>query len=135
MIGQLLAKHAVDRSFFPVAAVLHGSEFRASASCAEIADHPGRDDDDREGHAEKEDRDKGGRRQRDHDAIAQRAFADADHGLDHDGEHRGFQPEEQRLDKADIAVCRIDIAQRHDGDDAGQDEQAAGHDAAGGPVQ
>ena len=55
--------------------------------------------------------------------------------LDHDREHRGLQPEEHRLDEADIAIGRVDIAQAHDGDDAGQDEQAAGHDAAGGPVQ
>ena len=52
-----------------------------------------------------------------------------------DGEHRGLQSEEQRLDEADIAIGRIDVAQPHDGDDAGQDEQPAGHDAAGGPVQ
>ena len=52
----------------------------------------------------------------------------------HDRQHRGLQAEEQRLDEADIAERGIDAAQRHDGDDAGQDEQAAGHDAAGGPV-
>ena len=102
---------------------------------AEIADHAGRDDDDREGHVEKEDRDKGDGGQRDHQPVAQRALADADHGMDDDGEHRGLQPEEHRLDEADIAIGRVDVAQPHDGDDAGQDEQAAGHDAAGGPVQ
>ena len=29
-----------------------------------------------------------------------------------------------------VAVAGIDVAERHDGDDAGQDEQPAGHDAA-----
>jgi hypothetical protein len=67
--------------------------------------------------------------------VAQRAFADADHGLDHDRQHRGLEAKEQRLDDPDIAVGGVDIAQAHDADDAGQDEQAAGHDAAGGPVQ
>ena len=55
--------------------------------------------------------------------------------MHHDREHRGLQPEEYRLDEADIAIGRVDVAQPHDGDDAGQDEQAAGHDAAGSPVQ
>ena len=68
--------------------------------------------------------------ERDHDPVAQRALADAHHRLEHDREHRRLQAEEQRRDEADIAVGRIDVAQRHDGDDAGQDEQAAGHDAA-----
>ena len=53
--------------------------------------------------------------ERDHDPVAQRALADADHGLDHDRQHRGLQSEEQRLDEADIAVGGIDVAQRHDG--------------------
>ena len=85
-------------------------------------------------HAEKENGDEGRGRDRDHDPVAQRALSDADHGLDYDREHRGLQAEEQRFDEADIAVGRVDVAERHDGDDAGQDEQPAGHDAAGGPV-
>ena len=31
---------------------------------------------------------------------------------DDDREHRGLQPEEQRLDEADIAVGGVDVAQR-----------------------
>ena len=136
MIGQFLAEQAVDhRRLLVAAAVFDGGEFRPSAACAEIADHAGRNDDDREGDVEKEDRDKGDRGERDHQPVAQRALADADDGLDHDREHRGLQAEEHRLDEADIAIGRVDVAQAHDGDDAGQDEQAAGHDAAGGPVQ
>ena len=45
---------------------------------------------------------------RDHDAVLQRALADAHHRLEDDGEHRGLQPEEQRRDDADIAEGRID---------------------------
>ena len=71
---------------------------------------------------------------RDHDVVAQGALADAHQRLDHDREHRGLQAEEQRFDIPDIAVGRVDIAQAHDGDDAGHDEQAARHDAAGSPV-
>ena len=136
MVGQFLAQQAVDRRDLPgSAAMFDRGEFRPSGPRAEIADHAGRDDDDRERNVEKEDRDKGDCRQRDHDAVAQRAFADADHRLHDDGKHGGLQAEKQRLDEADIAVGRIDIAQPHDGDDAGQDKKPAGHDAAGGPVQ
>ena len=35
----------------------------------------------------------------------------------------------------DIAVSRVDVAQRHDGDDAGHDEETAGHQAAGRAMQ
>ena len=63
------------------AAVLDARRIPAVRSRAEIADHAGRDDDDREGDVEKEDRDEGDRRERDHHPVAQRALADADHGL------------------------------------------------------
>ena len=59
-----------------------------------------------------------------------RALADAHDRFQHDREHRRLQPEEQRRDDPDLAVGGIDVAQRHDGDDAGQDEQHAGHQAA-----
>ena len=87
-------------------AVFDGGKFRPPAARAEIADHAGRDDDDREGDVEKEDRNKGDRGECDHHPVAQRALADADHGMDHDGEHRSFQPEEYRLDEADIDAMR-----------------------------
>ena len=43
-----------------------------------------------------------------HHAVLQRAPADADHGLEHDGEHRGLQAEEQRRHDADVAEGGID---------------------------
>ena len=41
----------------------------------------------------------------------------------HDREHGGLESEEQRDDHRHIAVGGIDVAQRHDGDDAGHHEQ------------
>src|ERR1700712_3627572 len=135
MFGQFLAEQAVDNGrLLAAAAMFDRGEFRPAAAGAEIPDHAGGDDDDREGDVEKEDRDKGDAGQRDQDPVAQGAFADAHDGLQYDGQHRRLQPEEQRLDEADIAIGGVDIAQPHDGDDAGQDEQPAGHDAAGGAV-
>jgi hypothetical protein len=57
------------------------------------------------------------------------------HRLHDDGQHRRLEPEEQRLDEADIAVERVDPAERHDRDDARQHEQDAGDRAAARAVQ
>ena len=126
---------AVDRRTVFACAVRHRREFRPAALGPEIADHAGTDNDDRKGHVEKEDRHERDRRQSYHDPIAQRPFSDADHGLNDDREHRGFQSKEQRLDEADLAIGGVDVAQAHNGDDAGQNEQAARHNAAGSSVQ
>src|SRR5882757_2963281 len=134
MIGHGRAHHVVDRRV-ALAAVLDSGELRPAGSCSGEADEAGGNDDQGKRRAEEEDSDEGERRDGDHDPVAQRAFADAEHGLDHDGEHRGFQAEEQGLDEADVAVDRVDVAEAHDGDDAGHDEEHTGHDAAGGPVQ
>src|SRR5262245_38223487 len=58
------------------------------------------------------------------------AFADANHGFDHDREHSRLEAEEQRHDDRDIAPGGVDVAQHHDGDDAGNDKKPAGDDAA-----
>ncbi len=84
-------------------------KFRPADLGADISDHACADDNDREGYGEKEDRDESDGRQRDHDPVAQRAFSDADHGLNHDGQHRSLQSEEQRLDEAHLAEGGIDI--------------------------
>ncbi len=135
MLGQFVAKQAVDCRDILAAAMRDRGKLRPSDPCADISDHACADDNDRERHGEKEDRDEGNGRQRDHDPVAQRPFSDADYGLDHDRQHRGLQSKEQCLDESDLAEGGIDVAQAHDGDDAGQNEQAAGHDAARGPVQ
>ena len=51
-------------------------------------------------------------------------------GLDDDRQHGRLQAEERRRHEADLTPLRIDDAERHQRDDAGQDEQPAGHDAA-----
>jgi hypothetical protein len=89
---QFLAEQAVDRRDFLPPPRVRWRQIPAAAARAEIADHAGREDDDREGDVEKEDRDKGDRRERDHHPVAQRALSDADDGMDHDREHRGLQP-------------------------------------------
>ena len=71
-------------------------------------------------HVQKEDADEGGGGQRDQRSVLERALADADHRLDHDRQHRRLQAEEQRRDDRHVAAGGIDVAQRHDGDDAGQ---------------
>ena len=65
-----------------------------------------------------------------HRPALERAPADPDHRLDDDRQHGGLQAEEGRGDEADLPPQRVDDAERHQGDDAGQDEQAAGHEAA-----
>src|SRR3546814_5048331 len=65
-----------------------------------------------------------------HGRVLQRAPADAHHRLEHDRQHRRLQPEEQRLDDADITEAGVEPAQTHDGNDAGQDEERTGDEAA-----
>ena len=62
--------------------------------------------------------------------VLEGALADPDHRLDDDRQHGGLEAEEQRRDDRNVAPARVDVAERHDGDDAGQDEQPARHDAA-----
>jgi hypothetical protein len=106
----ILAEHAVNRCGILAAAVRDCGKFRPADLGADISNHARGDDNDRKGHSEKEDRDEGDGRQRDHDAVAQRALSHADHGLDHDRQHRGLQSEEQCLDEPDLAEGGIDIA-------------------------
>ncbi len=42
-----------------------------------------------------------------HQAVAQGAPADADHRLEHDGEHRRLEPEEQRTEPGCLLIKRI----------------------------
>ena len=58
------------------------------------------------------------------------SLSDPDNSLHDDDEHRRLEAEEQRRDDRHMAPQRIDVAETHDADDAGQDEQTAGHDAA-----
>jgi hypothetical protein len=110
-------------------------ERREAGAPAEPADQGGAEDDQRERQVEHEDRDEGGGREADHQRVPERAAADPQHGLEHDCQHRGLEPEEQRRDHADLAEGGIEPAQRHDRDHARQHEQRAGDQSALGPVQ
>ena len=99
------------------------------------ADQPGRENDDRKRNSEGEDGDEGGRGHAGHPATADRAASNPAHGLQHDRQHRGLEPEEQGLDRADIAKSGIEPGQDHDRREAWQHEQRAGDEAALGPVQ
>src|SRR5262249_50877518 len=60
--------------------------------------------------------------------------ADPHARLEHDGQDRGFEPEEQRLDDRHAAPPGVDVAQGHDRQNAGHDEQPAGDDPAAGAM-
>ena len=135
MRGQLVAEQAVAVRRSVRGTVTPADLERVeSGAAADEADQAGREHDERERHVEKEDRHEGGGGDADHDAVLQRLPADAHDRVEDDGEHGRLEPEEQGGDDADLPVKGIDPAQDHDGDDAGQDEQPAGHDAAEGAV-
>ena len=133
MLRQLIPEQAVDNGFITL---LARSVITAALECRHTHRRRGETDercakdDDRERHVEKENADEGGRREPDQRLVLERAFADPHHRLDDDRQHRGLEAEEQRRDDRNIAPARVYVAQRHDGDDAGQDEQPACHDAA-----
>jgi hypothetical protein len=79
---------------------------------------------------EEEDADERGGGEPHHHVVLERALADPEHRLEHDRQHRGLETKEQRDDHRHLAIAGVDVAERHDGDDAGDDEQHAGHDAA-----
>ena len=58
------------------------------------------------------------------------ALADPHDSFDDNGENGGLQSEEQRAYDPDIPPERVDDAERHDRDDAGENEQPAGDKAA-----
>src|SRR5262245_63624039 len=93
------------------------------------ADDRGAEHDDRKGDVEEEYADESDRRERDHHAVLERAFADANQGFDHDRENGSLETEEQRDDDRDVAPGGVHVAQRHDGDDAGNDKKPAWEDA------
>ena len=97
---------------------------------AEKTDQCRAEDDDRKWNIEEENSHECGRGERDHRIVLERPLADPKYGLQYDREYRGLEPEKQRDDDRHIAPGRVDVAQRHDGDDAGNDKKPAGDDAA-----
>ena len=65
----------------------------------------------------------------------QRPLADAHDRFQHDGEHGGFQPEEQRRDRAQRAECGIDPTENSKRHQSGQHKERAGDDAAADAMQ
>ena len=138
MVGDVLAKRGFGiaddlAARCTVAAPAH--EGGVACAPAKEAGDGGRKNDDRERNAKEEDRHERCRRDPAHDVVLQRARADAHDGLKHDCEHGGLQAEEQRLNKGDVAEQRIDPAQRHDRDQAGEHEQRASDKPALGLVE
>ena len=58
------------------------------------ADEASAEHDDWKRNVKEEDADEGDRRERDHHLVLERALADANQGLDHDGENRRLEAEE-----------------------------------------
>ena len=98
-------------------------------------DERGGEHDQRERNGEEEDGDEGEAGEHHHGAVLERALADPEHGLDHDREHGGLEPEEQGLQGGRAMEQRVERAQGQDDDEAGQDEQRARDHAAPGTVQ
>jgi hypothetical protein len=130
--GQFIAQETVDQ----------GGRFRRSVAAAdreggpaaEVADQPRAQHDHGKRDVEEEYPHEGCSGETLHDPVFQCPLADAHDGLDHDGEHCRLEAEEQRRHETHVTEGRVDVAERHDGDDAGQDEQAAGHDPASGTM-
>ena len=98
VLRQLVSEQAVDQGFriFIVAAAVSAADAKRgeAGQVAEKADQRRAEHDQRERHAEEKDAEEGRRRERDHDRVLERAPADAHHGLEHDRQDGGFQPEE-----------------------------------------
>jgi len=126
MLRQLLAEQALLGCVAPRCGPMAAAdrEGRRPRARGDKANDPGRQYDHREWYAAEEDRDKGDGCQRDHRAAPQRTAADAIDCVEHDGQHRRLEAEEQGDHDRDVAERRVHPAQRHDCNDAGQDKQA-----------
>jgi hypothetical protein len=131
MLGEVVAQAAFARRIdargaVPVADDKNG---RAGAG-ADKADHSRHQHNQRERQVAEKNRDKGKCCERDHCAAFQCPAADPVNRVQHDRQHRSLQPEKRGGDDRHLAERGVDQAQRHDGDDAGDDEQPAGDDRA-----
>ena len=125
---------AWDRLAQPVVAVAAVRGGRANSIAHAVRSHTDdrrRQHDQRKRHSEGEQSDEGQPRDEEGQVRLECSATDPQHCLDHHGEHRRLQPKEQARDDTDLAPDHVDPAQHHERDDAGQDEQAAGHQAAG----
>src|SRR5262245_29041282 len=136
VLGYALAEHVVDDGRFALVGAMSRADLKLGEAhqAGDEADDRGAEDDDRKRNVEEEYADESDRRERDHHPVLERAFADADQGFDHDRENGSLEAEEQRDDDRDIAPGGVHVAQRHDGNDAGNDKKPAGDDAAEGAM-
>jgi hypothetical protein len=100
------------------------------APASEKPDERRAENDDRKWNGEKENANESCRREANHHIVLKRAPADPHNRFQHDCEHCRLETEKQRNDHRHIAVGGIHVAQRHDREDAGDDEQDASNDAA-----
>ena len=82
----------------------------------------------RERDSEQKDGNESKGRQDVHIGILERALTDPDDGLNHDRQHRRFNPEEKRLHQGCILKARIKHAQHQDAQKTRQHKQSAGHE-------
>lgn len=101
----------------------------------DIANNPRGQHDQRKRHGEEEQRKEGECRQGHHDAVPQGPAADAEHGLNDNGQHGGLYAVEQAGENVGLLKQRIGRRQRQDDEEAGDDEQRASDDATLGAVQ
>jgi hypothetical protein len=122
MIRNRFAQQAFAIRFGGFAVTNPACESGIAGARAEEADQPGRDDDDRKRRGEEEDRHERHCSQHLHRPAFQRTTPDPDNGVNDDRQHGGLETEECGRNVAVLAPFRIDDAQRHQRDDAGQDE-------------
>ena len=104
-------------------------------AAADIAGNGRRQHDQREGSVEKKDGDEGRDGDSTHDVVLQRARSDPHDRLNHHGQNRGLEAEEQPLNQRRFVEQDIDEAQSKDGEKARQHEQSACNQSAPGLVQ
>ncbi len=126
MLGQFLAKQALaGAGRLASGAMFADLECARATARADEANNAGRQYDQRKRHPEKEDANEGGGGEHQHRLAFERAAADAVHRLKHNRKHRRFQAEEERGHGRHTTESGIDVAQGHDGDDAGHDKEPA----------
>ena len=131
MLGEITLEQAIrDGRLLSVIVATADLEGRPAGPTTNEPDQSRTEDDDRERDVEEENSDEGEPRQRKHDPVLQRSLADPEDGLEDHRQYGRLEPEEQGDDQGHIAPGGIDVAEDHNGDDAGDNEQPAGHDAA-----
>src|SRR5215203_6453518 len=124
MIGQILAEQTFCTCRLLARAVPSFETKSVSAAPrADKADQCCAQNYDWERHIKEEDADESGRREQTHGVVLEGALANSENRLQHNRKDRRFQTEEQCSNYRHISVEDIDVAQGHDGNDAGDHKQ------------